>query len=93
LGTNGSGWREGDAIPDRGSVRGKRRLWEGHIIREGFAASTIGPHLVLLDGNFRALLTFRREVLVDHLADRLEEFNARIREMLPKHSETLNYAK
>src|SRR5579863_6177253 len=43
------------------------------------------PEPMLLHGNFRALLTFRGEVLdalVDHLANRLEEFDARIREML-----------
>ena len=44
LGANGTGC--GKTVmqsPQRGSLRGKRGLWEGHIIREGFADSTIGP--------------------------------------------------
>ena len=57
------------------------------MTRRGPTAKVKGssPQPLLLDGNLRALLTFRRKVLdalVDYLADRLEEFDARIHEML-----------
>ena len=33
LGANGTGWQEGDAVPQRGSLRCERGRWQGELLR------------------------------------------------------------